>query len=56
MSILIWPCLPTRGRLMVVVVFVVSCVKKFVEKVNEIARRDEGLESIVNIGVIGLVL
>ena len=42
---------------MVVVVFVVSFVlKKFVEKVNEIARRDEGLESTVNIGVIGLVL
>ncbi len=30
--------------------------KKLVEKVNEIARRDEGLESMVNIGVIGLVL
>jgi hypothetical protein len=26
------------------------------EKVNEIAGRDEGLESMVNVGVIGLVL
>jgi hypothetical protein len=41
---------------MVVVVFVVSFVKQIVEKVNEIAGRDEGLESMVNVGVIGLVL
>jgi hypothetical protein len=41
---------------MVVVVFVVSFVKIFCSKVNKIVRRDEGLESVVKFGVIGVVL